>query len=208
MRRRRASARGCAGYADGFFRYLAFEKDDPEYDWRKSFELARDLPKIETVARIISPTDPDLSAFRKSGGKLLLYHGWADPAITAYGTIDYYDDVVAKSGGRKRADEFVRLFLAPGMHHCAGGPGPNAFDSLSAIERWVENGAAPERIVASHSSGDKVDRTRPLCPEPQVARYVGSGSIDSAENFGVTRRDERHASAVHATRLRCSPMAN
>lgn len=170
-------------FADGFFRYLAFEKDDPEYDWRKSFELARDLPKIETVARIISPTDPDLSAFRKSGGKLLLYHGWADPAITAYGTINYYDDVVAKSGGRKRADEFVRLFLAPGMHHCAGGPGPNTFDSLSAIERWVENGAAPERIVASHSSGDKVDRTRPLCPEPQVARYVGSGSIDSAENF-------------------------
>jgi feruloyl esterase len=75
------------------------------------------------------------------------------------------------------------LFLAPGMHHCAGGPGPNTFDSLSALERWVESGAAPERIIASHATGEKVDRTRPLCPEPQVARYVGSGSVDSAENF-------------------------
>jgi hypothetical protein len=170
-------------FADGFFRYMAFEKDDPEYDWLKNFDVARDLPKIETYSRLISPTDPDLSAFRKSGGKLLLYHGWADPALSAYDTINYYGSVVAKNGGKRRADQFVRLFLAPGMHHCAGGPGPNTFDSLSALERWVESGAAPERIIASHVTGEKVDRTRPLCPEPQVARYVGSGSVDSAENF-------------------------
>ena len=168
-------------FADGFFRYMAFEKDDPGYDWR-TFKLS-DLPKIATISEILSPTNPDLSAFKKSGGKLLMYHGWADPAISAYGTIDYYQQVVAKSGGKAKADDFVRLFLAPGMHHCRGGPGPNVFDSLTALEAWVEKGQAPTRLIASHSTDGKVNRTRPLCPEPQVARYVGQGSIDDAANF-------------------------
>jgi feruloyl esterase len=169
-------------FADGFFRYMAFEKDEPSYDWR-TFNLQRDLPKIATIAEILSPTNPDLSGFSKSGGKLLLYHGWADPAISAYGTVEYYNQVVAKAGGKAKADEFARLFLAPGMHHCRGGPGPDRFDSLAALEQWVEKGVAPSRLIASHMTDGKVDRTRPLCPEPQVARYVGTGSIDEAANF-------------------------
>jgi feruloyl esterase len=169
-------------FADGFFRYMAFEKDDPDYDWYQ-FDLTRDLPKIKTIAEILSPTNPDLSAFNQHGGKLILYHGWADPAISAYGTIDYYEQVIAKAGGKPKADAFVRLFLAPGMHHCRGGPGPNVFDSLTALEQWVEKGMAPTRLVASHMTDGNVDRTRPLCPEPQVARYIGSGSIDEAANF-------------------------
>jgi feruloyl esterase len=169
-------------FADGFFRYMAFEKDDPSYDWYR-FDLARDLPKIATIAEILSPTDPDLAAFNKRGGKLLMYHGWADPAISAYGTIDYYEQVVAKAGGKRQADAFVRLFLAPGMHHCRGGPGPNTFDTLTALEQWVEQGAAPKLLIASHATNGQVDRTRPLCPEPEVARYVGKGSIDDAANF-------------------------
>ncbi|HEY8538695.1 MAG TPA: tannase/feruloyl esterase family alpha/beta hydrolase [Steroidobacteraceae bacterium] len=169
-------------FADGFFRYMAFEVDDPSYDFMQ-FDLARDLPKIQTIAEILSPTNPDLSAFRKNGGKLILYHGWADPAISAYGTIDYYEQVVANAGGKQVADGFVRLFLAPGMHHCRGGPGPNTFDALAALEEWVERGIAPARLIASHATDGKVDRTRPLCPEPQVARYIGQGSIDDAANF-------------------------
>jgi feruloyl esterase len=186
-----SAAESPSGYrfADGFFRYMAFETDDPSYDWYQ-FSLARDLPKIATIAAILSPTDPDLTAFKRRGGKLLMYHGWADPAISAYGTIDYYERVVAKTGGKQQADDFVRLFLAPGMHHCRGGPGPNAFDSLTALEQWVERGVAPKQLIASHSTDGQVDRTRPLCPEPQVARYVGKGSIDDAANFRceATRR--------------------
>ena len=173
-------------FADGFFRYMAFERDDPNYDWYR-FDLTRDLQKIATISEILSPTNPDLAPFNKRGGKLLMYHGWADPAISAYGTIDYYEQVVANAGGKRKADDFVRLFLAPGMHHCRGGPGPNAFDALAALEQWVERGIAPKQLIASHSVEGKVVRTRPLCPEPEVARYVGSGSIDDAKNFRCER---------------------
>jgi feruloyl esterase len=90
---------------------------------------------------------------------------------------------VATNGGKRSADQSVRLFLAPGMHHCRGGPGPDTFDTLTALERWVEQGEAPAQLVASHATDGKVDRTRLLCPEPQVARYVGSGNPDVAESF-------------------------
>jgi len=169
-------------FADGYMRYMAFEQDDPNYDWRH-FEIARDLPKTHTIAEILSPTSADLAKLQQHGSKLLLYHGWSDPAISAYGTIDYYDKVVKSAGGKQKADDFVRLFLVPGMHHCAGGPGPNTFDTLTAMEQWVEKGTPPTRIVASHLTDGKVDRTRPLCAEPQVARYTGTGSIDAAESF-------------------------
>lgn len=169
-------------FADGFFRYMAFEQDDAAYDWRH-FDLNRDLPKIETIAKILSPTDANLTKFGASGKKLLLYHGWADPALSAYDSIDYYNSVVEKVGGKDKADDFVRLFLAPGMHHCRGGPGPDTFDAIAALETWVEKGKAPDKLIASRSIDGKVSRTRPLCPEPQVAKYRGSGSIDAAENF-------------------------
>jgi feruloyl esterase len=112
-----------------------------------------------------------------------MYHGWADPAISAYGSIDYYEQMTKKVGGSKEAEEFARLFLVPGMHHCSGGPGPNSFDMLTALENGVEKGTAPASVVASHATSGTVDRTRPLCPYPQVARYSGSGSVDDAANF-------------------------
>ena len=164
------------------FRFLALDKDDPSFGWRQ-LVLDRDLPRLRVMTEILSPSDPDLRPFKKLGGKLILYHGWADPGISAYGTLDYYEKVVAAVGGRKEADEFVRLFLAPGMHHCSGGPGPNTFDMLPVLEAWVEAGAAPERVIASHTAAATVDRTRPLCAHPRVATYTGNGSIDRAENF-------------------------
>ena len=98
-------------------------------------------------------------------------------------SVDFYQSVRRLSPDPKQAGNWVRLFMAPGMAHCAGGEGPDTFDSLTALEHWVEHGQAPERIVAAHLTQGQVDRTRPLCPYPQVARYHGTGSIDEAANF-------------------------
>ena len=174
-----------AGYAfqDSYLKYLAFDGTDGTFDWR-TFNVDRDGPKLQPFMDEYSPTNPDLSKMRARGGKLILYHGWADPALSALGTIVYYEDVVKKAGGRSQSDRFVELFMVPGMHHCPGtGPGPNRFDMLTALDEWVERGVAPSRVIASHTSNGRADRTRPLCPYPTVAKYVGRGSIDQAENF-------------------------
>jgi feruloyl esterase len=163
-------------------RVLALEDDDPHYNW-KTVRIPQDLPRLRVMSEILSPLDPDLRPFRKNGGKLIAYHGWADPAISAYGTIDYFDAVARTLGGQREVDSFARLYLVPGMHHCRGGAGPDTFDPLPLLEAWVERGTAPGPIVASQTEGGKAVRTRPLCPHPQVARYSGSGSVDDAASF-------------------------
>ena len=170
-------------FQDQFFRYLAFQVDDPDFDW-SHFNFDSDPPRTRFMAGILNATDTDLSRFQRSGGKLLLYHGWSDPIIAATRTIDYYEDV-QRELGRRRTRKFARLFLAPGLSHCGGGTGPGYFDYFTALENWVEQGVAPESIVAWHfaDDGSGIDRTRPLCPYPQVARYEGHGSIDDAANF-------------------------
>ena len=191
-----------AGYSfqDGYLKYLAFDGADGTFDWR-TFNVDRDGPKLQPFMDEFSPTSADLSKLRARGGKLLLYHGWADPALSPLGTIAYYDDVVKKAGGRQQSDRFVELFMAPGMHHCQGtGPGPNRFDMLAALDEWVEHGAAPSRVVASHATNGVVDRTRPLCPYPQVAKYSGRGSIDAAENFQCAAPDANQQAAASAPR--------
>jgi feruloyl esterase len=186
-----------AGYSfgDGYLKYLAFEGADGTFDWR-TFNLDRDGPKLQPFMDVFSPTNPDLSKLRGRGGKLILYLGWADPALSALTTIAYYDDVVKRAGGRQQGDRFVELYMVAGMHHCQGnGPGPNRFDMLSALDEWVERGTAPSRVVASHATNGVVERTRPLCPYPQVAKYTGHGSIDAAENFVCANAEPRVASA-------------
>ena len=106
-----------------------------------------------------------------------------DPVVPPQDTAAYYEGVAKVMGGYDKTRDFFRLFMAPGMGHCAGGPGPNTFDALTALENWVEKGIAPDKLIATHSTAGKVDRTRPLCPYPQVARYTGKGSIDEAANF-------------------------
>jgi feruloyl esterase len=170
------------GLSDFNFQRLSTDEDDPTFSWR-TFDLARDLPRLKVMTAILSPLDPDLRPFKARGGKLLLYHGWSDPAISALGTVDYFNKVTAVVGSREEVDAFARLYPVPGMHHCSGGPGPNEFDMLTALEDWAEKGQTPAAIVATHRTDGKVDRTRPLCPYPQVARYNGSGSIDDAANF-------------------------
>jgi feruloyl esterase len=158
-------------------KYIVFENAD--WDFR-SFDIERDAAFAKKkVGATLDAFDPDLSRFRARGGRLLLYHGWNDPSISPLNTINYYESVVAKA----QSEDHVRLFMAPGMLHCGGGPGPNDFEMLPALEQWVEQKQAPERIIASHETKGVVDRTRPLCAFPKAAVYSGSGSTDDAASF-------------------------
>lgn len=170
------------GLADSNMRFLAFEQDEPGFTWRV-FKFPGDLARMKTMSEILSPLDADLRPYKNQGSKLLMYHGWSDPAISANGTVAYYDKMAGIVGGQAQAESFAKLYLVPGMHHCSGGPGPNQFDMLTTLENWVEKGQSPGAVVATHREQGRVTRTRPLCPYPQVARYVGSGSIDEAANF-------------------------
>ncbi|HLI84659.1 MAG TPA: tannase/feruloyl esterase family alpha/beta hydrolase [Bryobacteraceae bacterium] len=182
------AAPGASGHANlglPFFRFIVFE--DPDWDAANfKFDTAPGFDNDveftdDKLAAIFNATDPDLSAFRDNGGKLIQYHGWSDPDITPLNSIDYYESVQKATPG---AGEFYKLFMVPGMQHCSGGPGPSRFDMLSALEGWVERGVAPEQIVASHvTAAGIVDRTRPLCPYPREAQWTGTGSTDQAENF-------------------------
>jgi feruloyl esterase len=163
-------------------RFLALENDDPAFTW-KTLRFPQDLPRLASMTEILSPHDADLTPYKRRGGKIIMYHGWSDPAISAYGTLDYYEKMTKAVGGQKEADNFSRLYFVPGMHHCSGGPGPNQFDMLTELENWIEKGKSPAAVVASHASDGKVDRTRPLCPHPLVAKYSGSGSVDEAASF-------------------------
>ena len=163
------------------YRYVVFK--DPNWDW-KTFDFDKDVVKGDLPENLImNATNPDMRAFFSRGGKLILYHGWSDSLVPPPNTIKYYEQVVAHMGGAAKATEHVRLFMAPGMGHCSGGEGPDTFDKVKALEDWVERGKVPARVEASHSTNGRVDRTRPLCAYPQVARYSGTGSIDDAANF-------------------------
>jgi hypothetical protein len=169
-----------------------FVTGDVNWNFR-SFDFATDLAKVDAaIGSIINSDNPDLSAFAAHGGKLILFQGWADAAITPWGTIQYYHDIQQKMG-TVQAHGFVRLFMAPGMMHCGGGPGPNNFDAVSAVAQWREKNQAPETLIAARYAnpmavmtgmpkGDPLS-TRPLCAYPKVAHWTGKGSVDQAENY-------------------------
>ncbi len=165
-----------------FDTYAQLVFEDPQWDFR-TFDAARDIPyAVEKIGDLMDAADADISAFVEHGGKLILYHGWSDPGIPAAGTVRYYDDVKGTLGTATAADS-VRLFMVPGMGHCAGGTGTDRFDAVAALDTWVREDAAPERIEAARMRGTEPVRTRPLCAWPKTAVYDGTGDSDASENF-------------------------
>jgi hypothetical protein len=170
------------GFGPDFYRYMVF--DDPAYPFPK-LDMDTDVALVDAkFGNVLNSYDPDLGAFHKRGGKLIQYHGWADPAITARDSLEYFSRVQAKMGDTR---DFYRLFLAPGMLHCGGGAGPNSLPTLKAIVAWVEAGQAPDQLIATKFKDNKpeagVERTRPLCAYPSQARWDGKGDRDLAQSW-------------------------
>jgi feruloyl esterase len=177
------------------FGYPASSVNFANFDFHHAVDTVDDQ-----LAAVLNATSTDLSAFRQHGGKLLMYHGWADPLIPSQSSINYFNALVGNEGSGfqqasfvtggnpalQRTQTYTRLFMVPGMYHCSGGPGPNTFDALTPLVNWVEAGVPPETILATKFVADTppaVQMTRPLCVYPKVAKYNGSGSTSIAANF-------------------------
>ena len=175
-------------FTNGFFKNMVF--DDPNWDIMKASLDTAVKAADEKQGKTLNATDPNLKTFKARGGKLIVYHGWSDAGITPLLTIDYYNKVAD-------AAQFTRLFLAPGMQHCAGGPGPDSFGQVersatpndpqkniyTAIEQWVEKGIAPDKLIAVKMEKDAVKMSRPLCAYPKTAKYKGSGDVNEAASW-------------------------
>jgi feruloyl esterase len=163
------------------FKFIVFK--DPKWDV-KTLNFDSDVALADKIDNgTINAIDPNLKEFFGHGGKLLVYHGWNDELIAPRNSINYYNSVAAAMDGTEAIQDSLRLFMVPGMAHCSGGEGPNVPNLLGVLDQWVEQDKAPDQIIAAHNAGGKIDRTRPLCPYPQVAQYKGTGSIDDAANF-------------------------
>jgi feruloyl esterase len=172
-------------FGTGLLKYFIF--NDPTWNYAGyDFEDYREV-SAETAA-LLNATDPDLSRLRDGGGKLILWHGWSDAALTALDSIDYYDSVEQRDPALR---DYFRMYLMPGVGHCNGGPGPDRADWITAIEQWVENDLPPEQLIASNS--DEQGRQimeRPICPYPQSASYDGSGDPDVSESYSCVTPNE------------------
>lgn len=173
-------------FSDNMLRYLVYQ--NANFNSNAQFPMSfNNVVSDEAVALIDERTNAgtadapqELSPFIAANKKLILYHGLSDGLITPYRTQRYYENLALLNGGYARTQNHARLFMVPGMFHCAGGPGPWAFDTLSAMEAWVENGVAPEALPASNPT---TGRTMPLCKFPEQAHYIGSGNVDVASNW-------------------------
>jgi hypothetical protein len=184
-------------YAENYFRYMVF--NDPAWNPLAANIDVAEAAADQKTAAVLNSTDADLSRFKNRGGKLILYHGWNDPAISPLNSINYYNSVIAKMGA-VNANSFVRLYMVPGMQHCLNGPGPSWFGQtghptakgkpygvFSSLEEWVEKDTLPTEVIATKYVDDNITKgvqiTRPLCPYPQIARYKGSGDTNDSANF-------------------------
>jgi feruloyl esterase len=169
------------GIGTQMYQFMIFK--DPNWDYKK-LNFDSDMALVDKIENgQINAMDPNLKGFFDRGGKMIQYHGWADQQIPSGSSVEYYQSVLDKMGGLSKVKSNYRLFMVPGMGHCGGGDGPSTFDMLAALEQWVEKGTAPDSIPAAHLTNGKPDRTRILCPYPQVASYKGTGDTNDAANF-------------------------
>jgi feruloyl esterase len=174
--------------AENTLKYMVFE--NPAWDSR-TFDYDRDVAFADRkLGALMNAFDPDLSRLRARGGKLLLYHGWNDPSISPLNTVNYYESAVTtwraqekRSASDGTQPDFIRLFMVPGMLHCSGGPGADTFDAVGALERWVEQGIAPDSLPAAHRTKGLVEFERPLCAYPAIPTYDGTGDPKRSSSF-------------------------
>jgi feruloyl esterase len=169
------------GIGTQMFQFMIFQNQSWDY---KTLNFDADMATVDKIEDgAINAMDPNLKAFFSRGGKMIQYHGWADQQIPSGSSVEYYQSVLDKMGGIGKVKDNYRLFMVPGMGHCGGGDGPTSFDMLASLEQWVEKGKAPDSIPAAHLTNGQPDRTRILCPYPQVATFKGSGDSNDAANF-------------------------
>jgi feruloyl esterase len=168
------------GVGVDMFRYVVF--GDEKWDYSK-MNFDADMVQALKAGSAIDGLDPKLKKFYARGGKIIQYHGWADPQISPRSSVMYYEAVAKENGGLKKVQNNHRLYMVPGMAHCGGGDGTATFDMLSALTAWVEKNQVPESIPASKAANGQTVRTRPLCSYPATAVYKGTGSTDDAANF-------------------------
>jgi tannase/feruloyl esterase len=174
-------------FGETFMRFLAFEPQRGRaWNWRQ-FNFDADPPQMAAFSKLIDATNPDLSRLKKRGGKIIHYHGWADALVNPQMSVDYYEAALKKMGVRQ-TKEFYRLYMVPGMFHCAGGVGCDRADWFAPLVEWVEKGVVPGEIKSSRVENGETVRTRPQCVYPEVARYNGQGDINKAENFTCASR--------------------
>ena len=180
-----AAPRAFANYGlhEQFLKYMADPTVRTNVDPLK-FDLNRDPASLARARKLYDASSYDLRAFKARGGKMLMWHGLSDAAILATSSVGYYQGVEKLMGGRAQTQDFFRLFLVPGVHHCAGGPGLTDFDALTLLENWVEKGQAPDVMIASRKVNGVTERTRPIYPYPVLARYLGQGDAKQASSFG------------------------
>ena len=165
---------------ESFVRYFGSPTVDPKYDAR-NFDFDKDMAKFDDARHLLDANNPDLREFNSRGGKIIMYIGWGDMALPPLMGVDYFERALATNG--PDTTDFFRLFMIPGMFHCGGGVGTDRFDAMTPLINWVERGIAPAAIPAAKVHSNRIVRTRPLCPYPQVALYSGTGSIEDAGNF-------------------------
>lgn len=165
------------GFGTEMFKYLIF--NNPNWDY-SSYDFSNFSEETKYASAFLDATSTDYSGFKNRGGKMIIYHGWNDPALSALATIEHYNSAKEKDNN---LEDHIRLFLLPGVLHCGGGPGPSQTNWIELVRNWVEKGIAPERVVVSKKKGKKDVMTRPVFPYPKTATYDGKGDTNKESSF-------------------------
>lgn len=190
-------------FFEDFFKYMAFVPN-PGPSWKfEDFDVNADYKRMGLIQSLMQADNPDLRTFKAAGGKMIFYHGWADGGPSPLTTIDYYQTVEKTMGGRAATQDFLRLFMVPGMDHCFGGTGAWSIDYLDYLDKWVDQGKAPDALIGGYFSDNPMDPlfsqpldmtkakfTRPVYPYPLRAQYKGSGDPSSASSFKAVNSEK------------------